>query len=351
VAIQPHAGAPLVPLDGSRGLGPYRFDLTGVAAIAPTDRQYEPVSGPTVVPDHYFLIHGSRDGDVSSFEGYNSYTRAHAVDPANPTVSDGKFKSLLWVYRANHNQFNSAWPSETPPATTLARAEQEQIARVHLGALAAALLLDRKEYLEVLRDHAAAASWVPLRTLCVSQYQDSDRLFIQHQQEGTAPPQISSPVQGTVAADSVLAVRQLFDLVNAGRPQAITLRLSWALLDARLLLQVDPATLPADRYSTLALRIGQAVDPANAVDRDQDLTIEVSSGSRTIAVRASSVHRLLYPDTGGFGPPKIVMQTLRLPLEHIAELGIDLRDIRSIALNFDQRATGVVYVGDLQLSN
>jgi hypothetical protein len=350
-AIQPHAGAPVVPLDGSRGLGPYRFALTGVAAIAPTDRQYEPVSGPTVVPDNYFLIHGSRDGDVSSFEGYNCYTRAHAVDPVNPTVSDGKFKSLLWMFRANHNQFNSAWPSSDPwPVATMTRAEQEQIARVHLGALSAALLLDRTEYLAVLRDHAEAGSWVPLRTLCVSQYQDPDRVFIQHQQEGTGPPQISSPVQGTVAADSVLAVRQLFDLVNAGRPQAITLRLTWALLDARLLLQVDPATLPADRYSTLVLRIGQSVDPANAVDRDQDLTIEVSSGSRTVAVRASSVHRLLYPDTGGVGAPKIVMQTLRLSLARIAELGIDLRDIRSIGLNFDQRATGVVYIGDLQLS-
>ncbi len=71
-AIIPVLGDPPVPLDGSVGLGPYRFNLTGVAAIAPTDRQYEPVSGPTVVPDRYFLIHGSRDGDVSSFEGYNT---------------------------------------------------------------------------------------------------------------------------------------------------------------------------------------------------------------------------------------------------------------------------------------
>ena len=68
-------------------------------AIAPTDRQYEPLTGPTVVPDSYLLVHGSRDGDVSSFDGYNTYNRAHAVDPANPTVSDGQLKALLWVYR------------------------------------------------------------------------------------------------------------------------------------------------------------------------------------------------------------------------------------------------------------
>jgi hypothetical protein len=93
-----------VVLDGSAGLGPYRFGLTAVAAIAPTDRQYVPPTGPTVVPDSYFIIHGSQDADVYTFEGYHTFERAHAVDLANPTVSDGKFKAMLWVHKANHNQ-------------------------------------------------------------------------------------------------------------------------------------------------------------------------------------------------------------------------------------------------------
>src|SRR5205823_954813 len=117
-AIQPDLSHATVPLDGSAGLGPYGFSLTAVAAIAPTDGQYQPLSGLTVVPDSYFLVHGSRDGDVSNFGGYNTYNRAHALGLANPTVSDGKFKALLWVYRANHNQFNSTWPTETPGTPT-----------------------------------------------------------------------------------------------------------------------------------------------------------------------------------------------------------------------------------------
>jgi hypothetical protein len=92
-AIKPDIFSPTVPLDGSAGLGPYRFALRCIAAIAPTDRQYTPITGPTVVPDRYFLIHGSRDGDVSTFEGYNTFNRAHAVDLDNPTVSDGKLKA------------------------------------------------------------------------------------------------------------------------------------------------------------------------------------------------------------------------------------------------------------------
>ena len=48
--IQPDPGGPTVQLDGSAGLGPYHFSLRAVVAIAPTDRQYEPVTGPTKFP-------------------------------------------------------------------------------------------------------------------------------------------------------------------------------------------------------------------------------------------------------------------------------------------------------------
>jgi hypothetical protein len=75
----------------------------------------------------------------------------------------------------------------------------------------------------------------------------------------------------------------------------------------------------------------------------------VSSGSRTAAIPASSLHRLLYPDVV-FGSGKIVMQTLRLPLARLVEEGIAPTDIRSIAFVFDRRATGTLYVGDVQLS-
>ena len=114
---------------------------------------------------------------------------------------------------------------------------------------------------------------------------------------------------------------------------------------------MDPATLPAERYKTLALRIGQSTEANNAANRDQDFTFEISSGSRTAAISASFLHRLLYPAPPPFGPAKIVMQTLRLPVERLVECGVDPTDLRSIALVFDRRTTGTVYVGDLQFSN
>jgi hypothetical protein len=350
-SIQPDIFSPVVPLDGSAGLGPYGFDLSAVAAIAPTDRQYEPLTGPTVIPDRYFLMHGSRDGDVSTFEGYNTYNRAHALDLANPTDSDGKLKALLWVIGANHNQFNSVWPSETPTVTTMPRADQERVAKVHLGSLAQALLLIRKRYLAVLRDHATAVAWDPVGSDFVSQYQDPRRVFVQHNQESLAAPEVSAPIQGAVTTNAVVATRQLVDLADAGSPQStITLQVQWTVLGARFSLEIDPGSLPDGRFSTLAVRVGQSTQPGNAAGQDQDFTIEVSSGSRTAAISASSLQRILYPDALG-DPARIVMQTLRLPQERLADLGVDRRDIRSISLVFDRRASGVLYIGDVQFSD
>jgi hypothetical protein len=346
---QPSVGGVL--LDGSAGLGPYRFGITAAFAIAPTDRQFTPPTGPTVVPDSYIIIHGSKDSDVFTFEGYHTYERAHAVDLANPTVSDGKFKAMLWIHKANHNQFNSVWAPETPPGVAMPRPDQEQIAMVHIGAVAQAVLLDRKGYFAVLHDHAAASAWEPPGTEFVSQYQDPERIFVQHNQEGLAPPVVSLPVQGTVAADGVAAARQLTALVGGLPTTTITLRLSWNALGSRLLLQVDPATLPAERYRVLSLRVGQSTEPPNPVNRDMDLSLEVSSGSKTATIPASSLHRLLYPDAPPFGPAKIVMQSLRLPVARLIERGVDPSDLRSIALVFDRRPAGVVYAGDLQFSN
>ena len=112
-----------------------------------------------------------------------------------------------------------------------------------------------------------------------------------------------------------------------------------------------PATPPAEHYKAIALRVGQSNEAANTANRDQDFTLEVSSGSRTAAFRASSLHRLLFPDPPPFGPAKIVMQTLRLSVARLVECGVDPSDLRSIALVFDRRQTGVVYTGDLQFTN
>ena len=123
--VQFDPNTPPIPLDGSQGLGPYGFNLRGVVAIAPTDGQYVPASGqPTKVRDNYLIMHGSRDGDVWTFEGYKTYDRSHTVALADPTQQAQGFKSLLWIHRANHNYFNSVWDQDQTSQETLEPEQQ-----------------------------------------------------------------------------------------------------------------------------------------------------------------------------------------------------------------------------------
>ena len=98
--------------------------------------------------------------------------------------------------------------------------------------------------------------------------------------------------------------------------------------------------MPAERYKVLSLRVGQSVDAANPANRDQDFTLEVSSGSRTLAIAASSIHRLLLYPAATIGGQKIMMQTLRLPVQRLIEEGVDPTDLRAISFVFDRRPAG-----------
>jgi hypothetical protein len=348
---------PPIPLDGSQGLGPYGFNLCGVVAIAPTDGQYIPVSGqPTQVRNNYLLLHGSRDGDVSTFDGYKTYDRSHAVDLTNPTQTAVGFKSLLWIYRANHNYFNSVWTQESE--RTLERHQQEQIAKVYIGALAMVALQDKLEYMELLKNYrfGVAAGWLPADIELVSQYQDPHRRFIQHFEEPGSNLVVSHPVIGTVEPSKINAKKQSF----FGAPTQILyqetqgLRLEWSGPNGVYRIKLNPDTLESESFKFLVFRVGQSKESNNPVGREQDFTIEVGDGVKVVALSASSINKIIYPDQ--FLTPRLliartVMQTCRIPLEQLQEQGLNVKHLTEIKLVFNLVSSGVLYLDELQLSN
>jgi len=72
--------------------------IMAINAIAPTDQSTIPVISQNIP---YFLLIGSRDGDVKDMQGFRTYDR----------ISDTKM--ISWVYGANHNYFNSTWVTDT----------------------------------------------------------------------------------------------------------------------------------------------------------------------------------------------------------------------------------------------
>jgi len=65
----------------------FGFGIRSIVAIAPVDGQYKPADVPTPLEDiNYLVIHGSHDGDVSSFSGNRQYERVRYPEAAR---SDG----------------------------------------------------------------------------------------------------------------------------------------------------------------------------------------------------------------------------------------------------------------------
>ncbi len=354
-SVVPDPGDPAVPLDGSAGLGPYGFSLETVAAIAPTDSQYTPVSGATEVRDNYFVIHGSRDGDVTSFSGQKTYDRAHPIDLADPTQDAEGHKSLLWLIGGNHNHFNSVWGTEGTP--TITRAEQENAARVYLGAIAQAVLLGRSGYLGLLRDHHLAwdAGWIPNPIGLVSQYQDPRRIFADHYEHGN-PATPSPPVAGSVGATGMSATVDDLSGPSPVYQETHAARVVWNAAGGRYLLDLTPSTLATGAHQRLVLRCGQSAEAQNTDGTLQDFTVTLGDGANTHGVQANGYAELIYPETLAWGGRRVVLQTLRIPLAVFADAGVDVSDIRSIELAFDEPKSGTadhegsLYIDDIQLS-
>jgi hypothetical protein len=360
-AVVPDPSDPAVPLDGSRGLGPYHFNLKAIVAIAPTENQYKPVGGPVQIRDNYFILHGSRDGDVSDFQGYLTYDRAQPIDLGNPTQEAEGFKTLLWIYGANHNFFNSVWGQDGTPFVS--RTEQENIAKVYFSALVQGILLGRSQYLNLLKDFQLSQQngWIPNTIRLVSQYQDRQRLFIAHYEEDSNLTTPSPPVSGSIDTSNLTVQELSFDQGESGNlyQQTKGLKADWNASGQRYVININPGGLPTGKLHLLALRTGQANDSKNLIDRLQNFTLTLTDGTRSASVKADSIAPLPYPADIKFpnGIRRSVMQTLRIPLRLFAEQGVDVRNLRQIILLFDQPIVGTstvrgsLYFDEIQLSH
>lgn len=154
----------------------FNFNIKSVFAIAPVDGQYKPAGVWTPVENvNYMVIHGSHDGDVSSFNGLRAFQRIK--------FTDGKpwFKVAWYVYRANHGQWNTVWGNKDNGPRSgryldlrglISPEEQRQFSKVVIGGFMEATLHGKSEYLPMFRDHRTIGAWLP-KTMYITRFQES----------------------------------------------------------------------------------------------------------------------------------------------------------------------------------
>jgi dienelactone hydrolase len=154
----------------------FDFDIRSIVAIAPVDGQYQPSDRLAPLENVSMLVfHGSHDGDVSSFAGLRMWQRLRFTDDVP------RLKSAVYMYRANHGQWNTGWGAlDNGPRSArildlrplIDGEAQREFGKLYISAFLDATLRDGTAYLPLFRDHRVAADWLP-RTMYITRFQHS----------------------------------------------------------------------------------------------------------------------------------------------------------------------------------
>ncbi|MCG8330821.1 MAG: hypothetical protein MI974_24205 [Chitinophagales bacterium] len=159
----------------------YGFDIKALVGLAPSDCLYQVGDTSIVLEDiDYLLLHGAQDADVSQFYGDRQFKRIRYFD------QEYHFKSSLFIYRANHGQFNSAWGANDlffPASLLLNKAplisqeEQQRIAELYISAFLETSIRKKMDYLPLFQDYRYACKYLP-STYYINRFCDTETNLI-----------------------------------------------------------------------------------------------------------------------------------------------------------------------------
>jgi hypothetical protein len=354
----------------------FDFKVRALFAIAPVDGQIvgeiNPHTGmpyanvPVVVQNaDYMVMHGTHDGDVYDFEGYKTFDRAQ---PAN--VVGTATKSLLWVYGAIHNQWNTVWGTAdpctvTPAAEIISAADEQSIGKAFVSGFYLMILKDKDRYAKLFEGKVRFPS-MPASITLMTQYQSEHRVFINNYEQGPNLAAGSCPGVSTSNPGALLNPYLHYTFSDNGSPyylweQTDGLIAGWTSTNTEYVIDVPPAlAAQMDDDQVLSLRAGQLFEspPArNTPGVNQDFSVVLDlGGTMTNELHASGFNPLPYPEQTNAcwagDDTKSVLQTVRIPLHEFVEHhpGWHLHDLTKIHLKFNQKPSGLVAIDDIQIA-
>ena len=353
----------------SNGLVPFDFGfgIRSVIAIAPTDQQYTPADHAASLTDvNYLTLAGAHDADVSTFTGLRQYNRISFSGPQG-----GYFKAGLYIYQANHGQFNTSWGrrDDTLPLSYVLNTKplmpgeaQRQVAKLYISAFLDATLKDRRAYLPLFQDQRLAGDWLP-PTLYMNQYEDGSYRKLATFEEDADFTTLTVP-GGRLEADNLTRWREEEMEFRTGKSQenqAVILRWSNYLGSYTISLPeglADAWELGEDDL----LAFSVADKRQNGLDTLLDFSILLKDESGQQASLPLSQFMPLLPqfqsvftrlpvweDDKFENPGEPIFQSYRLPLAAFLQVNPSLRldTLTEIIFSFDQVEDGEIYLDDV----
>ncbi len=386
--------------DDARVKFDFNFNIRTLIAIAPIDGQYQAVNEPTPLENvNYLVLQGSHDSDVSFFAGYRPFRRVK--------FTDGQYwmKAAIYIYRANHGQFNTVWGSYDMglplrdliiQKSLLKGDEQRQVAKTYIAAFLETTLHGKKEYVPMFRDHHAIASWLP-KTIYFNSFEDSGYKTISDFEKSIDVA--ATTVPGGAIAGENLALWRHQELNGRGggwsfKKKAVFLGWKPAEPDKEQKGKPQPrniaayaVTLPdgfarewhVDETAALALSVADTAEKPEDPDDDKpaakkdakpkedkkdekkkpvEFTIELKAADGATARLPLTIQPILkvqftkwdyFDKTAYKSATEPVFQTFELPLAAFLKANpkLDLSRLNTIRLVFDRSESGVIAIDEI----
>jgi hypothetical protein len=352
----------------------YNYDIRSVVAIAPVFETYTPRGQHLPLENvSYFVLQGSNDQQILSFMGLSQYARVQFTDGGD------WFKTALYIYGANHGQFNTVWVTDQAgPArgiynqqAVMPYKEQKHVAEVYITAFLEATLHDESGYIPLFRDYRVAPGWLP-DTIYLNLYQDSTTQLVSTYEEDIDVKTTTMP-GGELSGENLTVWREgaveLLASIQVGPIDTSAVYLGWDAESsgdpAHYTIRLPDESLALDADSTLVFSLADAhPDPTSGRENPRepiDLTVEVIDGAGQSARLPLSSYSYLQPqivsvfakapflNLGGPSPSESVPQSFEYPLAAFvkANPALDPADLAVVRLLFDRTPAGVVLLDDV----
>jgi dienelactone hydrolase len=369
----------------------YGYPIKSIVAIAPADGQYKPAGQWRLLENvNYLTVQGANDADVSTFMGSRQF------DHVRFTEQGPWFKAELYIYRANHGQFNTVWGRSDAGEPLgaflnlkpLMKAEdQRRIAAIYISAFLEATLHDRREYVPLFRDYRTIRAWLP-DTYYMSRYFDASYETVAGYNEDPDVTTTTAP-GGRIDAENLTVWREGRIPRRQGDRDYNGVFLGWNRGDEEkkpaptpvYTLTLPPGTdnawkLGADSALTISAAVTDETAPLPGSDsRDQDkskkkdakpepvdFTVELQTANGATARLPLSRFGLLPPpfkvrftklalmdDFAYNKASEPIFQTVELPLAAFAAQtpGFDPAAVKTIRFRFDRTRSSVIIVSQV----
>lgn len=352
----------------------YHFNIRSVVGIAPVDGSFQPAGQEIELENvNYLVLHGAHDMDVFTFQGNRQYTRVRF------TGEGDWFKSAVYIYGANHGQFNIGWGRKDlfEPVMRIFNLhqlmpakDQQKIAQATISAFLEATLRGETAYRALFQDLRRGKGWLP-DTIYLHQYQDSNTQMISTYAEDIDLTSTTLP-GGSLSGENLTLWREQPAQAKWENLGNQTAYLGWdgeSMPEiASYAIRIPQTALMVDEESTLVFSMADArPDPSDETRAEAvfgnrlplDLTIEVIDHAGHSARLPLSHFSLLQPQLEGnlgkarwmspFPTSEVVLQHFEFALKDFVAANPTFRpaDLAEVRFVFDRTKAGVLVLDDL----